>query len=423
MDKQILREVIIDQQALWMPTHLVLRTPYTDLERLKQSKQIVIITGLRRCGKSTLMRVMRQSLPEKNYFLNFDDDRLVNFTLEDFQALYELFVELYGPQKTFFFDEIQNILGWERFVRRLSEAGNKIYITGSNASMLSAELGTRLTGRYIEVHLYPYSFLEFLEYKGDTESKKQKLTTVQKGILKSHFNDFVRLGGLPEYLESEHPEYLHSLFESILYRDIIVRYKISNHTAVKELIYYLASHVGKECSYNALRKMLGLSSATTVSEYCGYLQDVFLCYFINRYDYSLKKQIQYAKKVYFIDQALAINVGFRISKDEGRLLENIVFLELKRRGYEIYFHKDKKECDFVLRKGSQVVSVIQVCVDMENPDTENREIAGLVEAMASYQLKTGLIITRDTSVQKEQVVDNKIYDITVVPIWSWLLES
>jgi uncharacterized protein len=383
----------------------------------------VIISGLRRGGKSTLLGQIRHKSTDRDYFINFDDDRLVNFKLDDFQALYELFIELYGQQKTFYFDEIQNIPEWERFVRRLHDLGNKIYITGSNASMLSAELGTRLTGRYVEIHLYPYSFLEFLKYQSLPKPNLQRLTTIQKGTLKAAFNDFLELGGLPEYLQSRHHEYLHSLYESIIYRDIIVKYNISNHQAVKELVYYLASHIGKECSYNSIRKTLGISSPSTVSDYCGYLQDSFLCYFINRFDYSLRKQLQYAKKVYFIDQALAISVGFRFSNDHDRLLENIVFLELKRRGYEIYFHKDKKECDFIVRKKSKVVLAIQVCADIDDVKTREREIAGLSEAMDTYQLSSGLIITQDTFSQQTVVTGNKTFEISVVPIWFWLLEE
>lgn len=423
MDQQVLKDVIIDQRALRvLPSPLVPRTIHADLPRLKQSKQVVIISGIRRCGKSVLLEKIREESSECDYVINFDDDRLVNFQLEDFQVLYELFIELYGPQKTFYFDEIQNIPGWERFIRRLSDAGNKIYITGSNASLLSAELGTRLTGRYLEIHLYPYSFIEFLKFKQLKLPDLKKLTTMEKGLLKSNINAFLKLGGMPEYLEFENTEYLHNLYTSIIYRDIIVRYNINNHQAVKELVYYLASHIGKECSYNGLKKILGLSSPSTVSEYCGYLQNSFLCYLINRFDYSLKKQIQYPKKIYFIDSALAVNVGFRFSKDEGRLLENIVFLELKRRGHEIYFHKDKKECDFVLRNGVKIISAIQVCLEMENSETENREMAGLIEAMETYELTSGLIITQDTFLQKIHTIDGKTFEIKVVPIWFWLLD-
>lgn len=421
MDKQRLKDIIIDQHAIRLPTPLVKRDSYIDMIQIKKSKQIIIVSGLRRSGKSVLLEQLRHEAIESDYYINFDDDRLFDFKLEDFQALYELFIELYGIQKTFYFDEIQNIVGWERFVRRLHDAGNKLYITGSNASMLSMELGTRLTGRYIEYHLYPYSFSEFLNYKKFKAFKTSRLTTIDKGTLKGAFSEFMNDGGLPEYLEQKYADYLHSLYESIIYRDVIVRYKITNHQAVKELVYYLASNLGKDCSFNSLKKTLGLASATTVSNYCDYLQSTFLCYFVHRYDDSLKKQLQYAKKIYFIDQALAVNIGFRVSQDQGRLLENIVFLELLRRGKDIYYHKDKQECDFVLREKTKITSAIQVCVSLDNDKTKAREIAGLVEAMEAYQLTTGLILTNDTSSQESIIVNEKRYQITILPVWLWCL--
>lgn len=423
MNKQILKEVILDQRKLEAPEEVVPREIFADLIRFRNSKQALILSGIRRCGKSVLLWLCRKDSPEQDYYINFDDDRLVNFKVEDFQILYELFVEMYGPQNTFYFDEIQNIEHWERFVRRLHEQGKKIYITGSNASMLSAELGTHLTGRNIEINLYPYSFGEYLSMKGEVDIKTGSLNTVEKGVLKSIFNQFLEEGGLPEYINSKLPEYLHNLYQNILYRDIIVRHNIKNHQALKELVYYLASNIAKECSFNSLKKMLGLASATTISDYCGYLEDSFLCFFISRYDYSLKKQIQNPKKVYFIDQALAVAVGFRFSSDVGRLLENIVFLELKRRGHLIYYHQGKKECDFVLKEGTKITSAIQVCVALDDEKTRDREISGLVDAMQEHQLNSGVIVTGDTLSEESVSKDNKIYKINIVPIWSWLLDK
>jgi predicted AAA+ superfamily ATPase len=422
MNKQILKEVILDQRQLGSTAHVVPREIFADLIRLRNSKQALILSGIRRCGKSVLLWLFRKDAKERDYYINFDDDRLVNFTVEDFQVLYELFVEMYGPQNTFYFDEIQNIEHWERFVRRLHEQGKKIFITGSNATMLSVELGTHLTGRNIEINLYPYSFKEYLSFKAKTDIKVGSLNTVEKGVLKSLFNQFLEEGGLPEYINSRLPEYLHNLYQNILYRDIIVRHKIKNHKALKELVYYLASNIAKECSFNSLKKILGLSSATTVSDYCGYLEDSFLCFFINRFDYSLKKQIQNPKKVYFIDQALAVAVGFRFSDDIGRLLENIVFLELKRRGHSIYYHQGKKECDFILKEGTKITQAIQVCVALDDTKTYEREIAGLMDALLEYQLNSGVIVTGDTLSEEIITKDDRTYKIHIVPIWVWLLE-
>lgn len=422
MNKQILKNVLNDQHSIITPENIISRTIYEKVLSFKKNKQILIISGIRRCGKSTLITKLRNNSIEKDYWINFDDDRLVNFSIDDFQMLYELFVEMYGPQKTFYFDEIQNIPEWERFVRRLHDQGNKVYITGSNASLLSAELGTRLTGRNIEINLYPYSFREYLEYKNQTKLITSNLSTIQKGLLQSEFNNFLKDGGLPEYLELSQKEYLHGLYQNIIYRDIIVRHNIKNHKALKQLVYYLASNLGKECSFNSLKKVIGMSSATTIAEYCEYLQDSYLCFFINKFDYSLKKQIQSNKKVYFIDQALACTVGFRFSKDHGRLLENIVFLELKRQGYEIYFHKGKKECDFVICEQAKVSVAIQVTVSLDNEETRQREISGLVEALNEYKLTSGFIITNDSYEEIKITENNKSFLIKVIPIWSWLLD-
>jgi predicted AAA+ superfamily ATPase len=421
MDKQNLKQVIIDQQEDKLPEDFVTRLLDHKIVSLQKIPQILIIIGLRRSGKSTLLQEIRNKSKENKYYINFDDDRLVQFQLADFQILLELFIELFGLQETFYFDEIQNIPGWERFIRRLHNQGNKIYITGSNATMFSKELGTRLTGRYIQIELYPFSFKEYTNFEQANLLKISKLTTNQKGQLKKLFNTFSLLGGIPEFFLYQQSAYLHSLYESILYKDIIVRYKV-NERAIKELVFYLASNVSKEITYNSLRKMLGLASASTVSDYCTYLENSFLCFFINRYDYSLKKQLQYAKKVYFIDQALAKTVGFRISEDSGRLLENIVFLELKRRYQEIYFHKANKECDFLVRQNGRISIVMQVCLQLSNPETKRREIAGLTEALELYDLKTGYIITEDEENTETITYKNKKYTIQIMPIWKWLLQ-
>ena len=221
--------------------------------------------------------------------------------------------------------------------------------------------------------------------------------------------------------KTKHSEYLHSLYQNILYRDVIVRHNIRNHQALKELVYYLASNIGKECSFNSLTKTLGLSSVTSVSDYCKFLEDSFLCFFINRYDPSLKKQFQSPKKVYFIDQALAITVGFRFSEDIGRLLENIVFLELKRRGHILYYYHGKKECDFLIKKGRYITDAIQVCVSLDDPKTQKREIEGLMEAMQQHQLTSGIILTSDTLSEQTEMVGTKTFKIRILPIWYWLL--
>jgi len=423
MERQQLKQIIIDQQQLNLPENFIARNILNELASLQKTKQILVITGIRRSGKSTLLQEIRTHAKEKNYYFNFDDDRLTNFTLVDFELLLELFIELYGAEKTAYFDEIQNIPEWERFVRRLHDQGYKIYITGSNATMFSQELGTRLTGRYIKVELYPFSFKEYVSWQKPELLTSTPLTSTQKAQLQNLFTGFYENGGFPEFLVLKNKAYLQNLFESILYRDITVRFGV-NERAVKELSVFLASNISCNITYNSLRKTLGLASATTVADYCSYLSNSYLCFFINRFSYSLKEQIHYAKKTYFIDHALAKAIGFRSSDDQGKTLENIVFLELKRRSCEIYFHKQKYECDFLLKQGTKIVAALQVCLSLQDATTKKRELQGLIEAMENYGLKQGLVLTENDKISTEQLHHgNNKYTVHIIPIWWWLLNK
>ncbi|OGT26101.1 MAG: ATPase [Gammaproteobacteria bacterium RIFCSPLOWO2_02_FULL_42_14] len=414
MNQEVITQLIREQQPIYLPDNLIERSIWHEFAPLQRNNQVIVIKGMRRCGKSTFMQWVRSQEKHPHFYFNFDDDRLVNFTIADFQRLLELLIEVVGPAKVVYFDEIQNIAGWERFIRRLHDQGYKIYLTGSNARLFSRELGTHLTGRTIAIEMFPYSFSEYLSAKKITHSDHKTKTTEEKSLLKSYFNHFVKMGGIPDYIRFEQPEYLSDLYENILYRDIIVRHNVGKEPALKSLVHYLASNVGKEISYNKLKQMLKLASATTVSDYCYFIEMSYLCFFVNQYSPSLKTQAHYAKKEYFIDQALVQKIGFRISEDQGRMLENIVFLELKRRKQEIYFHKGNKECDFVIKEAHKITQVIQVVMHLDNEDIKQREFAGLKEAMKTYHLKTGLILTDNTEFQQD--------DIIVMPVWKWLLE-
>lgn len=423
MNIDLLKQIITEQSVRTIPDDFVPRTVYELVCPLRLNKEIIIITGIRRCGKSTLLQKIRSESQEKDYYLNFEDDRLINFTISDFQLLVEVFSELFGQQKTFYFDEIQNIPDWERFVRRLHDEGCKIYITGSNATMLSKELGTKLTGRYMALTMYPYSFYEYINAKSPALINKKVYVTEDIAIARRMFANYVRIGGIPEFVRLAQTDYLHNLYEGVIYRDIITRYKLPQEKPIKELAFYLASHVGKEITFNALRKIIGLSSAGTVAEYCEYFENSFLCFLVNRYSHSLKKQIGYEKKQYFVDHALASVIGFRTSEDKGRFLENIVFIELKRRSKDIYFHKGKNECDFVIKYKNKITSVIQVCVRLESEEVKKREYAGLIEAMAAYGLREGIILTEGEETRETVIVDGDKYTIHTITIWKWLLEN
>ncbi|MFW3147318.1 MAG: ATP-binding protein, partial [Thermoplasmatota archaeon] len=267
------------------------------------------------------------------------------------------------------------------------------------------------------MELYPFSFREFLSFKGKIIGNLDLMTSGEKSLLKKAFSEYMKEGGFPEYLRTGRDEYLQSLYQNILYRDIITRYHLSSERPLKEAALYAASNLSKEMSFNQVRKLTGLSSATTIKEYFGYMENGYLNFLIPRFDFSLKKQIYFNKKTYFIDTALAKLIGFRPTGDEGRILENIVYLALRRRGGEIFFHRDSGECDFIVRKEGQITDAIQVTLELKK--SAKREIKGLVEALGSYGLENGLILTYDEEGSME--VGGKRIDIK--PVWKWLLEK
>lgn len=413
MDRELLKDVLL-MQAKKPEEKIIQRTLLSKIEEFSKTNFIIIISGVRRCGKSTVLQEIRS---DDCYYANFDDERLINFSVDDFQMLYELLIELFGKKNTFIFDEIQNIKGWERYVRRLHDQKSKIYISGSNASMLSKELGTHLTGRNISLKLFPFSFAEYLTFRG-IPKKTENLTSGEKSVLKKAYNEYIVEGGFPEYLKTKKEEYLISLYQNVIYRDIITRYNLSSEKPIKETVFYIASNIGKEISYNILKNLTGLTSATTIKEYLEYLENSYFTFLVPKYSPSLKKQMYSQKKVYFIDTCMAKILGFRPSDGAGRMMENVVFLSIKRKNEEVYYHKGQKECDFIIRKNGKIRQAVQVTTSLKESNKQ-REVEGLIEALNEYKLKEGVIITEDQS--EEIVADNK--KILIVPIWKWLLEN
>jgi hypothetical protein len=294
---------------------------------------------------------------------------------------------------------------WELFIRKLVDNKKLVVITGSNASLLSKELGTRLTGRHLRTELFPFSFNEFLQYK------KQKPSI---DSFKSYFEE----GGFPEYLLQKKPQLLEELLNDVIARDIVVRQKLRERKTIKELTVYLLSNLGKEFSFNTLKKIFNLGSVNTAISFVSYLEDSYLLFAVERFDYSIKKRLIAPKKVYCVDNGFATTNSVSFSEDKGRMLENIVFLGLKRRGQEVYYFKEKNECDFVVRKNTKIVEAIQVCFDL-NEEDKGREIAGLLGALEKFKLNEGLILTYN---QEDKIQENgKI--IVVKPVWKWLLEE
>lgn len=410
MEKEKIREIIIDQNN-YPGGNFIEREKTKEIIEQKDTPFVKIISGIRRSGKSTILRQLKEKF--KGAYVNFDDERFVNFKIDDFQALYELLIEIFKDKRYFYFDEIQNIVGWERFVRRISESGENVFVAGSNASMLSKELGTHLTGRYLMFKLFPFSFKEYLDFN---KILVKELTTKERVKIKKAFSKYLTDGGFPEYLQTKNKDYLKFLFESILYRDVMARYKLTKERALKELIYLAANNISKEISFNSIKKTIGLGSATTVSDYFSYLENTYLFFLLPKYNYSLKQQIQSNKKLYMIDNALANQLGFSFSENKGKLLENSVFLELKRRDYELFYFQEKGECDFIIQEKNKVTKAVQVCYEL-NDENRDREINGLTEAMKKFNLKNGLIITYDD--ESERIKDD--LKIKIIPAWKWML--
>ncbi len=424
MEKALLKEIILEQQKE-IEQKINGGTERTELSQLNKYLKLphtIIIAGIRRAGKSTLLlQIMENFYKDNCYYFNFEDERLLNFEVEDFNMLYELFLEIKGKKKTFFFDEIQNISGWENFVRRMQDQKNKFFITGSNASLLSKELGTKLTGRYVYVELLPFSFKEYLFFKNVSFDKNSFFQTEERAKLKKSFNNYLKDGGMPEYLKYKEKEILIRSYEDILYRDIATRYDIKQVKALRELALYLLSNLSELFSYNSLKNFLKLGSVNTVKSYVEYLENSFLIFTVNLFSYSLKQQFVAPKKVYCIDNGLANSISFRFSKDYGKFLENLVFLELKRRKKEIYYYKTKNglEVDFLIRKENKIENLIQVTKSLGDFKTKEREIKSLVAAMEELKIKNGLILTED----EEDLIKDSGATITVLPIYKWLLED
>ena len=363
------------------------------------TSHILIITGVRRCGKSTLLQQISKNLNEEFIFFNFEDPRIYGFELEDFTKL----DEIVGDEiRYYFFDEIQNVEKWELFIRHLHDRDKRIAITGSNASLLSKELGTRLTGRNIQIELFPFSYTEYLMF-------------LQLENNLASFNLYLEDGGFPEYIKSKHKEQLQQLFKDIVYRDIIVRHGIRQAKTLIDIALFLIANVGKEYSLNGIKNTFGVGSANSVADYIHWLEDSYVLFSMPRFSWSLKSVSINPKKVYCIDTGFAQANSLSFSEDTGRLLENCVYLALRRKHKEIYYFKDKGECDFIVKEAQDILHIIQVCAEI-HPDNKAREVNGLLAALTFFSKTEGLILTLN---QEDVLMINDV-KVRLLPVWKWL---
>lgn len=361
----------------------------------------LIVSGVRRCGKSTLLHQLLKKKHTESLYINFDDPRLYDFEISDFQKLDQLITE--AGNRVLMFDEIQIIKGWERYVRQKLDENFKVFVTGSNASLLSKELGTSLTGRHITSELFPFSFKEFCRFK-DIEPNEHAT------------KEYMQLGVFPEYLKNPIEEILANLLDDILIRDIAVRYGIKDIRGLKRLTVFLLSNIGNLTSANKLREPAGINSTTTILEYLSHLEQSYLVSLVPMFDYSLKKQTINPKKIYAIDMGLVTSNVNRIKGDEGHKLENMVYNTLRLRYKDIYYHRRDNECDFITLEKGAITQAIQVCMEL-NADNQSREFDGLIDALKFYKLTEGYIIT----LNQEDVFQIENLKIKVIPYHKWQL--
>lgn len=418
ISKEALRDIVYSQkETLQKLQNSLERDILPEILKWKNDSRIIILTGIRRSGKSTLLLQLMKYFKSYSY-MNFEDERLLGFEAKEFEKLNEILIEVYKSEDTYFFDEIQNIDQFEVFLRRLQDSGKKIFITGSNASLLSREFGTRLTGRYKSFEIFPFSFLEFARFKGQTITKNPHYSSFEKSKGLNLLKEYSEIGGFPEYIENNDFDYISMLFQNIIYRDIIVRYSIKREKSLKELASILSTNVALPFTYNSLKSTLGFGNSISVKEYISYLSNSYLFFEVLKISSSLKKQLASPRKIYSIDPAIARASGVIFSPNKGRVLENLVFLELKRKGNEIYYYSEASECDFVIKKQNKIDKVIQVCFSL-NSQNKEREVAGLMQAINTYNLKEGIILTFEQL--EELKVDGK--KIRVLPFLNWVLEN
>ncbi|MBQ8703546.1 MAG: ATP-binding protein [Bacteroidales bacterium] len=376
---------VIDNQIHWLRNNDrgILREQRETLKAIPGFA--TIITGIRRCGKSTLlMQLMSQHPQRETLYLNFEDIHLIGFNAGDFRQLHDVITE--RKAQLLFFDEIQLVNGWELFIHQILREGYLVYITGSNASMLSVELGTNLTGRHLSFELFPFSYKEFLQFTRQRQGEKS-------------FVDYLKKGGLPEYLANLDTRIPATMLDDILVRDIAIRHSLRNMEPLKRLALYLLTNTANLFSGNRLVSIVDNGITTsTILEYIDYMRDAYIIDTIGQYSTNMRATTRNPKKAYAFDTGLSHAVNLSGSDDLGHLLENYQFLQLRKRAKDhIFYYKGQGECDFVVTGNNNTPQELyQVCLNLTNENL-NREIGGLREAMRELHVAEGHIVTLGSS--------------------------
>lgn len=387
-----------------------------DMDLLLNSHLIKLITGPRRVGKSTQALLM---LRNRNFaYLNFDSQQLLDAW--DADLVMRMLDDVYPGYEYLLLDEVQNLDAWDLWVSELYRLGKNLVITGSNAKMLSSEMATALTGKYLKVEMLPFSLEEFFDWN---KLDLSKLNHEQQADASALMDDYLRNGGYPEVVASRQltRTYLDTLFDSIVWKDVAKRHSVRNVTDLNDLALYLVSNFCNPVSANELTEELGFSSVNTTKKFMDYLHEPYLFYYLPRYNNKLKLMKKAPRKVYVVDNGFVAAKAFSLSDNLGRLLENQVFVELLRQGYDTdktmfyYRSRNDKEVDFVLRKGTHIEQLVQVCYDMSNAKTEKREVDSLIECAVELNCRNLVIVTNND----ERVIEKDGYRINVVPVAQW----
>lgn len=389
-----------------------------DLRRINNNL-INVIIGPRRSGKSFFVIHVLNKMGSFGY-ANFDDERLVE--VKDYDEIVNTIDSIYNNPKYLLFDEIQNLEKWELFVNRLQRQGHNLVITGSNSKLLSKELATHLTGRHSLTNVSPFSFHESLKLED------KELTGNE---IKTKLFSYVTQGGYPEPLikKLDHKDYLSTLFASIIYKDIVKRFRVRSVQAIEDLATYMISNIAKEFSYNTLTKVTKCKSVHTVEKYLNYLEEAFIFFKLNRFSFKVKEQMASNKKIYCVDNGFISAKAFKFSPDMGQLYENVVAIELKKLEMDgvanIYFWKSKQqeEVDFVVKQGLKVTHLIQVCFDVSDVKTKEREIRALIKAGKELKCKNLVAITEDYEAKEKISWFGVEGNIRFIPLWKLLFEQ
>ncbi|MCL6002421.1 MAG: ATP-binding protein [Candidatus Thermoplasmatota archaeon] len=426
MDIETLKRIITSQKESQQDLFKIEKIVERDLNKVKIKKllshpNILAILGVRRSGKSVFSFLVLEN--EKFGYINFFDERLRYLNADDLEKVVQAFYELYGPTDYFIFDEIQKIAGWERFVSRM-RTSKRVIITGSNSDLLRGQLSTFITGRHVDIHIFPFSFREYLSVKDVTLDQNWSYSTATIASVKRSLEDYMEKGGFPEVAKYG-TKFLMEIYRDIIENDIINQNKIRKSESIRNLAKYLISNAGKEITYNSLKSVIDLQNVHTVSKYVNFVENSYLIFLVERFSFKLKEQYKAPKKVYSIDTGLTKATAFEIGGNRGRIMENIVFLELLRRksysesNEEIFYWKDHqgREVDFVLKGNKGVKQLIQVTLASSSEGIERRETESLLRASEDLKTEELLVITWDYG--GEETVNGKM--IRFLPLWKWLL--